>query len=319
MVDINTLKQKVLEGYKLSLSEAVELSRTSNKELLYEAAGQIRDFFCGKQFDMCSIVNARSGRCSEDCKWCAQSAFHHTQIDTYEIVNEAEAIAQACSNAAKGVHKYSLVTSGRSLSTANLNQLVDVYKQIGYKADIELCASMGLLDKTALAQLKEAGVSHYHCNLETSRSFFPTLCSTHTYDEKIQTIKWAQEAGLEVCSGGIIGMGETIEDRIQLAFELNQLGIQSIPVNILNLVKVTPLEGTCPLSSDEVLTSFAMFRFINPRAKIRFAGGRLQIKHIQQKALEAGVNAALVGDLLTTVGSNIEEDKEAFQIAGFEL
>ena len=319
MIDIDSTKQKVLNGLSISFQEARDLSHVSNKEDLYKAAGAIRDNFSGRQFEMCSIINAKSGKCSEDCKWCAQSTFYSTNIQTYEMVDEKEAVEQACSNARQGVHKYSLVTSGKSLSDANINQLVSLYKQIKQKTNIALCASMGLLDKNRLMKLKEAGVEHYHCNLETSRSFFPTLCTTHSYDQKVQTIRWAQEFGLEVCSGGIIGMGETMDDRIELAFELNALGIESIPVNILNPVDGTPLEGMAPLSDEEILTTFALFRFINPKAKIRFAGGRLQIKHLQEKALKAGVNAALVGDLLTTIGSNVEEDKEAFQLAGFVI
>jgi len=319
MIDIESCKLKVLSSRSLTYDEAVKLSLSTNKEQLYQAAGDIRDYFSGKQFDMCSIINAKSGRCSEDCKWCSQSSFYHTKVESYELVDEQEAVRQACLNAKQGVHNYSLVTSGKALSEANLNQLLSVYKQIKDKSEIGLCASMGLLDKKALQKLKEAGVEHYHCNLETSRSYFPSLCSTHTYDQKIQTIRWAQELGMEVCSGGIIGMGETMIDRIELAFDLKKLGINSIPLNILNPVTGTPLEGTLPLSDEEVLTSFAMFRFINPKAKIRFAGGRMQIKHLQEQALEAGVNAALVGDLLTTIGSNVEEDKIAFTKAGFDI
>lgn len=319
MIDVESYKIKVLNGQSLTYDEAVAISRSTNKEQLYKAAGEIRDHFSGKQFDMCSIVNAKSGKCSEDCKWCAQSTFYSTNIQTYEMVDEKEAVEQACSNARQGVHKYSLVTSGKSLSDANINQLVSVYKQIKQKANIALCASMGLLDKNRLMKLKTAGVEHYHCNLETSRSFFSTLCTTHSYDQKVQTIRWAQEIGLEVCSGGIIGMGETMNDRIELALELNALGIESIPVNILNPVDGTPLEGMKPLSDEDILTTFALFRFINPKAKIRFAGGRMQIKHLQEKALKVGVNAALVGDLLTTIGSNVEEDKQAFAKAGFEV
>ncbi|MBS2100517.1 biotin synthase BioB [Carboxylicivirga linearis] len=319
MIDIESIKQKVLNGLSISLQEAKDLSLVSNKEDLYKAAGEIRDHFSGRQFDMCSIINAKSGLCSEDCKWCSQSSFYHTKVESYELVDEQKAVQQACLNANQGVQKYSLVTSGKALSEANLNQLLSIYRQIKVKAKIGLCASMGLLDKEALKKLKDAGVEHYHCNLETSRSYFPALCSTHTYNQKIQTIRWAQELGMKVCSGGIIGMDETMNDRIELAFELNKLGIDSIPVNILNPVAGTPLEGTSPLSDEEVLTSFALFRFINPKAKIRFAGGRMQIKHLQQKALAAGVNAALVGDLLTTIGSNIEEDKQAFIRAGFDI
>lgn len=319
MVNIEILKKRVLEGGTITPAEATALSQTADKEALYEAAGEIREKFSGKKFDMCSIINAKSGKCSEDCKWCAQSAFFKTDIKTYELVDEREAVEQACKNAEQGVHRYSLVTSGRALSDANLNKLIGVYQKIQKKTNIGLCASMGLLDKSRLQKLKDNGIEHYHCNLETARSFFPKLCTTHSYDQKVLTIKWAQEIGLKVCSGGIIGMGETMEDRIEMAFELNSLGIKSIPLNILNPVEGTPLQGTAPLTDEEILTSFALFRFINPKANLRFAGGRLQIRHIQEKALQSGINAALVGDLLTTIGSNVEQDKADFSKAGFEF
>ncbi len=319
MIAIERLKKRILDGGSITPKEAVELAQYEDKEALYQAADALRAHFTGQQFNLCSIINARSGKCPEDCQWCAQSAFHNTTIDTYELVDEQEAVRQACENAKKGVHRYSLVTSGKALSAPNLDRLIGVYCKIQAKSDIGLCASMGLLDKARLQKLKDTGIEHYHCNLETARSHFPKLCTTHTYDQKINTIKWAQEVGLKVCSGGIIGMGETMGQRIELAFELKNLGINSVPLNILNPVKGTPLEGKAPLTDEEVLVTFALFRFINPKASIRFAGGRLQIRHIQEKALKAGINAALTGDLLTTIGSNVDEDVRDFKAAGFKL
>ncbi|TKG96697.1 biotin synthase BioB [Puteibacter caeruleilacunae] len=318
-MNIEMLKEKVLAGGAISQEEAIALTQTKDKQTLYNAANEIREKMAGNKMDLCSITNAKSGKCSEDCKWCSQSAFFKTKIEEYEMVDEKEAVEAAVSNAKQGVHRYSLVTSGRAISNSNLDRLVNIYGKIREKASIGLCASMGLLDKARLQKLKDAGVEHYHCNLETSRSHFPNMCSTHSFDQKVLTIKWAQEIGMKVCSGGILGLGETMEQRIEMAFELNEIGVKSIPLNILNPIEGTAMEGTAALTDDEILTSFAIFRFINPDASIRFAGGRLQIKHIQEQALKAGINAALVGDLLTTIGSNIEEDKKDFQAAGFVL
>lgn len=165
----------------------------------------------------------------------------------------------------------------------------------------------------------EAGVEHYHCNIETAPSYFSNLVSTHTIEEKIETIKTAQKVGLKVCSGGIIGMGETMQQRIEMAFLLRELGIKSIPINILQAIKGTALENMPPLSEEEVLTTIAVFRFIHPDAHLRFAGGRVQIKHFQDKALKAGISAALTGDYLTSTGSNIQEDINDFKQAGFNI
>lgn len=184
---------------------------------------------------------------------------------------------------------------------------------------MRLCASMGLLTKPQLQKLFECGVMRYHCNLETAPSYFPELCSTHTVADKIRTIHWAQEVGMEVCSGGIIGMGETLEQRIELAVTLRELGVKSIPVNVLNPIKGTLLENALPLADDDVLRSFAMFRIICPDAHIRFAGGRLLVKHLERRLLHSGVSASIVGDMLTTSGAAIDSDKEMFTEEGFWL
>ncbi len=317
---INKYKQKVLSGKKLTFEEAVKLSNSENKEELYSAANDIRIFFCGQTIDLCSITNAKSGKCSQDCKWCSQSDAYETEIDEYELVEMDSTVKEAIENATKGVKRHSLVTSGRRVNDLTLENLIPIYKEIKNKSDISLCASMGLITEKQLLKLKtEVGIEHYHCNLETAPSFFSEVCTTHTIDEKIETIKNAHKLDINVCSGGIIGMGETMEHRIELAITLRDLHVQSIPINILNPVKGTPLENAKSLSEEEILTTIAIFRFLNPKANLRFAGGRLQIKHFQEKALLSGISAALTGDYLTTIGSNVEEDIKDFKKAGFVI
>jgi len=316
---IDLLTNRIISGGNIASEESLELCKTTEIDYLCNSANEIRKHFTGNYFNLCSIVNAKSGKCSENCKWCSQSSFHNTDIEIYDIIDKEEAVKQAINNAQKGVHKFSLVTSGKTVSDKKLAQLIDIYQAIKKVTNIEIDASMGLLKKEQLIKLKDIGIKHYHCNLETSRTFFPNVCSTHTYEEKINTLKSAKEVGLDICSGGIIGMGETIQQRVELAFELKNLGVKSIPINILNPIEGTALENTPPLSDNEILITFALFRFINPDAYIRFAGGRLQISHLEGKLLNSGVNAALVGDLLTTVGKNIDEDLEQFRKNGFNF
>lgn len=316
---IEELTKKVLDGGQISRREATELSRTDDKEALYRAAGEIRDCRCGRNFDTCSIINARSGRCSENCKWCAQSAHFATRIQEYDLIDKETCVKLALSNADYGISKFSFVTSGKALSDKHIDRLCEYAAIIRSQSGIKLCASMGLLERRQLEKLKAAGILRYHCNLESSPDYFPLLCSSHTTADKIRTIRAAREAGMEVCSGGIIGMGESMEDRIDLAFLLRQLEIKSIPLNILSPIPGTPLQNTPPLADEEVLTTVALFRFINPDAYLRFAGGRLLIRHIETEAIRAGVNAAIVGDLLTTVGSKVKEDLEKVKTMGFTL
>lgn len=309
---------KVMADENISMEQAIELTRTPDKEALYAAANAIRKHYFGNRIDLCTIMNARSGRCSENCKWCAQSAHHITNVEIYDLINHQEAIDQARTNEASGAHKFSFVTSGRTLPDKYIDALCRMYQQIGNETTLTLCASMGLLNKEQLKRLAASGVKHYHCNIETAPSFFGTLCSTHTIEEKIATLKAAREVGMELCSGGIIGMGETMEQRVEMAITLQQIGVESIPINLLNPIEGTPLQGTPPLSDPEILTTFAVFRFVCPKAWLRFAGGRLLMQHIQDKALQSGINAALIGDLLTTVGSSMREDVDHFHSLGYE-
>lgn len=288
-------------------------------EELCRAADRIRRKTCGDEFDLCTITNGKSGSCSEDCKFCAQSSGCRSEAEPYPLKDAAYFKKQAMYNQEKGVKRFSVVTSGKTLTDAEVEQLCRAYKAIAAQNGIALCASHGLLSKQQFLKLKAAGVSRYHNNLETSRRFFPQICSTHTYEDKIQAIGRAREAGLTVCSGGIIGMGESVEDRIDLALELRKLNITSVPINIFTPISGTPLANLRPLSNDAVCRTVALFRFALPWASIRLAGGRGLLPDKGRQAFCSGANAVISGDMLTTPGINIEADRELISELGFRL
>lgn len=317
MID-TTIKQQVLRGESIDFETAMRLANEAETDELAELANEVRLKFCHNEVDTCSIINARSGKCSENCKWCAQSAHYKTGVNTYDIAPEKDVLEHARYNDAHGVKRFSLVTSGRTVAPKDLKEYCRYYKLLDKETNLYLCASMGLLTKEDLQALKDAGVKRYHCNLETSKSYFGKLCTTHTSDDKKRTIRAAQEIGMQVCSGGIIGMGETMEQRIELAFELKELGVNSVPMNILNPIKGTPLQDVPYISDDEIRRTAAMFRLILPTVEIRFAGGRLRLDaEVQKQLLLGGVNGALVGDMLTTIGNRISDDSTLFTSAGY--
>lgn len=319
-MQIENLKQKVWNGEAISEDEALWLANEADKTLLYESAHEITRHFMGDKFDLCSIINAKSGNCSEDCKWCAQSVHYPTAADIYPLLPAEECVEQAVYNASKGVRRFSLVTSGKRVTPGDLQEITDIVRQIRKACPIHCCASMGLLKADDLGKLREAGVENYHCNLESAPSYFPKLCSTHTTAQKLATLRLARVAGLRLCSGGIIGMGESMAQRIEMARVLHAEGIRSIPLNLLHPIPGTPLEHAAPLSADELLTTIALFRWINPEAFLRFAGGRRQLPEwVQRKALYVGINSAITGDLLTTGGCSIEADKAMIAEAGYSL
>lgn len=308
--------QTVLDGSQIDRATATALL-SADKDALYQAADQIRRHFHGNHFDLCSIINAKSGNCSENCRFCAQSARHHTGVDTYKVIAEDEAMAQARDNDQHGVHRISLVTSGRSLAPETVAKLSHLFTKMAEETSMLFCASAGLLDEQIASDLYAAGVRRYHCNLEASKNYFPKVCTTHTWEEKVATLQLARNTGMSLCSGGIIGMGESMEDRLDMAFELRELEVLSIPVNILTAIPGTPLAELAPLSVDEVLTTVALYRFINPRAVIRMAGGRQQLGAEQYRCFSAGANGAIVGNYLTTTGSGIQGDLEQLSALGF--
>lgn len=315
---LNNLFKEVISGYSITREDALSLIDADLKDLAI-CADELRKHFCGNSFDVCTIINGKSGRCSENCKYCAQSSHYFTNIEEYPLLEKSKIKEEALYNFNKGILRYSVVTSGKKLTDEEIDNLCDSYRDISSSCDISLCASHGLLTYEQFKKLKEAGVTRYHNNLETSRRFFPNICTTHTYDDKINAIKSAQKAGLEVCSGGIMGLGETMEDRIDMAFEIKNLGIKSIPVNILNPIKGTPLEHLEPLHHEEVQRIVSIFRFIMPHAAIRLAGGRGLIPDKGKSIFKSGANAAISGDMLTTAGISIVDDMNMIKELHYEV
>lgn len=301
------LKDKVLNGYLPNENDALALSEKSAGELA-QAADEIRARFCGSQFHLCTIINAKSGNCPENCKFCAQSCHYNGSAEQYGILPAGKICDSAVSNFKSGVQRFSLVTSGRALTDEEIDKECDACRLIRQNCGIGLCASCGLLKPEQLKKLRTAGVTRYHCNMETSRDFFPNICTTHNYDDKIKTIEAARNAGMEICSGGIIGLGETMRDRIQLALTLRELRVVSVPINILNPIPGTPLENNPPLAYDEIRKTVSIFRFLLPTAEIRLAGGRILLPDKGVLAVKAGLSALISGDMLTTSGINTKDD-----------
>lgn len=315
---ITTLQKKVINGGTLSREEAILLS-SAQLEPLCEAADQIRRHFCGNAFDMCSIINGKSGKCPEDCKYCAQSSHYSADTAVYPLLSTDEILREAKANAADGILRFSIVTSGKRLSDQEVEQVCDSFRKIRETCGISLCASMGLLSQKQFKMLKSAGVVRYHNNLETSRRFFPHICTTHTYEDKIQAIRDARESGLTVCSGGIIGLGETMEDRIDMALTLRNLQIRSVPINVLNPIPGTPLEHNAPLPEDEVCRTAAIFRFLLPDSILRMAGGRGLMEDQGRRVFRSGANGAITQNMLTTGGIAVREDRQLAEELGFEI
>lgn len=316
---INKITNKVLNNGKITKNEALFLIECDT-DTLANNADKIRKKFCGNKINLCSIISGRGGNCSENCKFCAQSRFHNTGADSYEFLDENTIVEDCKKHQNAGIHRYSIVTAGRALSGNDFKKAVSAYEKMSELCrGISLCASHGLLDYNQFQELKKSGVSRYHCNIETSENYFKNICTTHSFEDKLNAIKLAKRAGLEICSGGIVGMGETMEDRVDMAFTLADLNVNSIPINILNPIKNTPLEYAQPLSQEEIIKTIAIFRFINPKADIRMAAGRNRLKDNGISAFNSGANSTITGDFLTTTGSTIKMDKEMFINNGFEI
>lgn len=316
---VDELKEKVLSGEWINREEALRLQEAPLGELAAAADG-IREHFCGNAFDMCTIINGKCGKCSEDCKYCAQSAHYHTACgESYPLLSTEELLRQAKYNDERGVLRYSIVTSGKALPDGEVERLCESIRAIRKETGIQVCVSLGLLKEEQFRKLKEAGASRVHCNLESSERFFPQVCTTHTFAEKVGALKAAKRAGLSICSGGIMGLGETMEDRIDMALTARELGVKSIPVNLLNPIAGTPYEKNRVLANDELCRITAIFRFLIPDGMIRLAGGRGLVGDKGEKCFRSGANAVISGDMLTTAGITVETDMELVEKLGYEV
>ncbi|HOS60303.1 MAG TPA: biotin synthase BioB, partial [Syntrophorhabdaceae bacterium] len=274
--ELQTITEKTIREKTVNLKEALELYDLGKSKpfLLMAYASEVRDYFKGKNISLCSIVNAKSGLCPQNCKFCAQSAHYVTRAEVYPLMTKENILERAKEAKESGVGMFSIVTSGTRIEGE------DEWKEIeeaivGMVAlGIKPCASIGMLDSERAKRLKDVGLFRYHHNLETARSNFDNICSTHDYDDDIETVKNAKNAGLSVCSGGIIGLGETMEKRIEIAFTLKELDVDSVPINILNPIEGTPLNSAEPLSPLEILITIALYRFILPDKDIKLCGGK---------------------------------------------
>lgn len=312
------LKQKIFDGDQITKQEAIELYEQPLSELCRNA-DEIRRHFCSNGFDICTIINGKSGHCSENCRFCAQSAHNHTDAAEYPLLSTEEIVEQAKINDKQGVLRYSIVTSGKRLPDAEVDKMCEAVREIKKQTGISVCISFGLLNEEQYRKLKDAGVSRVHNNLETSRRNFPNICTTHTFDDKLNAIRAAQAAGLSVCSGGIMGLGEAPEDRIDMALTLRELGIKSVPVNMLNPIPGTPMGQNKKLTSDDMRRIVAVYRFILPDASIRLAGGRGLLEDKGKGCFLSGANAAISGDMLTTAGITVKTDMELLTKLGYEV
>jgi biotin synthase len=318
---INTLREKVIGSGSLSREEALSLAEIPRSQIfsLIASANTIRDHFRGKTAGLCSIVSAKSGACSEDCSFCAQSSKSRAVIDVYPLLQKEKIIERALEAKKSGVKRFSVVTSGRAISGKDLSLVADIVSDVK-KVGLLPCASLGLLEKEELLFLKTAGLDRYHHNLETSEEFFPRICTTHNYSDKTKTIRAAKAAGLSVCSGGIFGMGETWLNRIDMAFALRELGVESVPINFLVPIKGTALEKRALLHPFDALKIISLYRYVLPEKEVRICGGRLQVLgEFHSLVFAAGADGMITGNYLTTMGRIPGDDLKLIAMHGFDF
>jgi len=321
---ISDLARRVLDGGEISRAEADWLfSLESSADIfdLMAGANRLREHFKGNKIHLCSIVNAKAGSCSENCSFCAQSSFHQTGSPKYGFV-DPEPVREAAEEAGShNVTALGLVAAWRGLREGPmLDEVCDRIRELAAGGKTRPDASLGIIESQAVAdRLKEAGLECYGHNLESSRRFFPRHCTTHTYEHRLNTIRYLKNAGLKICSGGILGMGESREDRCDLAFALKEIGANVVPINILNPIQGTPFENNPPLAPLEVLKTIACFRFILPRQEIMVAGGRtVNLRDLQSLIFAAGASALMVGNYLTTLNQPVEKDLQMLKDLGLD-
>ncbi len=314
------LALRVLEGHRLSVAEGLAILRARDEELLdlLAAAYRVRSRWFGNRVHLNSLINAKSGVCGEDCGYCSQSRVSRAGIPRYPMVDADEILAGAQAAAQRRAGTYCIVVSGRHPAGSELERVAEVVRRIKQAFPLKICASLGLLTPEQAAQMKQCGVDRINHNLNTSERFYPRICSTHTYQERLATLRAVREAGLEICSGGIVGMGEEDADVVELALRLAELRVEAVPINFLIPIPGTPLEGMHGLNPRYCLKVLAMVRLANPRAELRIAGGReLHLGSLQPLGLYAA-NSIFLGDYLTTKGQAPEDDYRMIADLGFE-
>lgn len=325
---LKNLANQIIEGKQITRDEALKLTNIEGQEQilqLCEAANQIREACCGNVVDLCSIVNVKSGNCSENCNFCSQSS-HHQGKDSpiYGLKTPEEILAQAKSAEAAGAKRFCLVSQGRGIKynspkSTEFEQILATVKNIIAETKIKPCCALGEVTKEQAQALKEAGVTRYNHNLEASENFYEKIVTTHTWQNRVETVKNLKAAGIQACTGGIIGMGESWEDRVDLALALRELEVESVPINLLNPRDGTPLGNQTKLNPFQALKAIAIFRFILPKQILRYAGGREAIMgELQSMGLQAGINAMLIGNYLTTLGQSPEQDHAMLESLGLE-
>lgn len=318
---IRHLEKKTAKGGALSRQEAFSLTEISGSDLffLFASANALRQHFRKNVIGLCAIVNAKSGACPEDCAFCAQSSRSRAEIEVYPLRSKKALMQKAVEAKKSGIMRFSIVTSGRKVSEKNLLRIADLLSEIR-NTGLLPCASLGLLNADELFALKSAGLDRYHHNLETSERFFPDICTSHTYEDKIRTVRAAAAAGLSVCSGGIFGMGETWQDRIEMAFALRALDADAVPINFLIPIQGTALAQRARLHPFEALKIISLYRFILPRKEIRICGGRIQILgEFNSLVFAAGADGMISGNYLTTQGRSHEDDLRLMTAYGLAL
>lgn len=318
---IEQLEEKILSGGSMTTEEACSITGISGHDIfkLLLSASRIRSHFMGNSAELCSIVNAKSGACPEDCSFCAQASKSTSVVDVYPLVNKNVVLERAREAKRAGVKRFSIVTSGKRVTEQDLHTIAEMIAEIK-SLGLLPCVSLGMLKERDLKILKTAGLERCHHNIETSERFFPFICTTHTYRDKIQTIHAIKSAGLSICSGGIFGMGETWQDRIDMAFLLKELDIDSVPINFLIPLKGTSLEHLDFLHPFEALKIVSLYRFILPQKEIRVCGGRMQVlNEFKSLVFLAGADSLLTGNYLTTPGISFEDDLRLIKTFGLTV
>lgn len=312
---IDTLTQRILAGGQITAGEGRWLLGLGHDYLPWLMAGadRIRKTFRGDEIEVCAISNVRSGNCSENCSFCSQSGHHKTAAPVYDYIQGDELVEQAKRAREWGASDFGVVSKGWGVrSEKERKQLREYFDVLSEHSDIGRCASLGVLDEKSASELKSMGLENYHHNLETAASYFDNVCTTHTYQENIDTIRHARDAGLRVCAGGILGMGESLDQRIEFAIQLRELGVDSVPLNFLSPVLGTPMGNRQPMQPFEILHCIAVFRYLLPRAEIRIAGGRQFLGDMQSMIFMAGASGAMIGNYLTTQGRSVTDDLKMF-------